>query len=97
MTTEVHNLLAAARALTPQEQAELLQGLAQSLAQSFSPLAHTSADFWSHRSIEDLLHERPIPAISDIRQLAMPDWPADESIDDFLTYLKQQREADRKG
>jgi hypothetical protein len=96
MTTEVRDLLAAARALSPQEQVELLLGLAQSLAQSLSPLTHANANFWSHRSVEDLLHEHPVPVVADIKQLAMPEWPADESLDDFLAFVKQQRVADRK-
>ena len=97
MTAEVHNLLAAARRLTPQEQLELLQGLAQALSQqTVQSLAPANAAFWSHRSLADMASEGAIPVVTDIHQLAMPAWPPDETADDLVDYLKRQRQADRK-
>ncbi len=95
MTTDVRDILEAARALPIDEQIELLQGLAQSLAQAFSPLAHATAEFWSHRSIEDIAREQHTPTVTDLRALAMPDWPPEEAADDLISYVRDQRCADR--
>lgn len=95
MTTSVDDILEAARALPPHEQLEVLKGLAQSLADAFSPLAASSARFWSRRSIDDLAREQQVPVVDDISVLAMPDWPSGEPIDELIDYLARQREADR--
>jgi hypothetical protein len=39
-TRDAQDILAAALALSPQEQLEVLQGLVESLAQTFSPMDH---------------------------------------------------------
>lgn len=96
MTMDVKDLLKAARALPPDEQLELLQGLAQSLAQAFSPLAQSTAEFWMHRSIEDIARERQIPVVTDLHALAMQGWPSDEAADDLISYVQNQRRADRE-
>ncbi len=95
MTTDVQDILKAARALPAQGQLELLQGLVQSLAQSLSPLANTSGAFWRAPSIEELASERHVGPVTDVRTLAMPDWPADEAADDLIGFVREQRRADR--
>ena len=95
MTKDVRDILRAARALPPHEQLEILQGLVQSLAQAYSPLAAGSAAFWAPRSLEYIANERGVPAVSDVRALAMPDWPADETADDVIYFTREQRDADR--
>ena len=95
MTTDVEEILNAARSLPPQEQLVLLQGLAQSLAQALSPLAAGSAAFWRHASIEELARERHAAPETDLRALVMPDWPAEETADDIIEFVREQRRADR--
>lgn len=95
MTTSADDILAAARSLPPHEQLEVLKGLAQSLADAFSPLATASAQFWSRRSIDELAREQHVPIVNDVSMLAMPDWPDGEAVDDLVDYVARQREADR--
>jgi hypothetical protein len=98
MATHAQDVLRSARSLPLREQLEVLQGLAQSLAQAFGPLADASAAFWSQRSINDLLTDRQPPVITDMRSLAMPVEPSeapDETADDLIAYLRAQRQADR--
>jgi hypothetical protein len=96
MTSDVEDILAAARSLPPQEQLEVLCGLAESLAGASSALEAAAAGFWVPRSLDELAAERHIPIIVDIGALALPDWPDDESVDDLLAYVREQRRADRK-
>jgi hypothetical protein len=32
---------------------------------------------------------------TDLRTLAMPDWPAEETADDIIEFVREQRRADR--
>jgi hypothetical protein len=96
MSTDAQDILRTARSLPLHEQLEVLQGLAQSLAQAFAPLADASAAFWSQRTIEDLLSERRTPVISDVQSLVMPvesSEPPDETADDLIAYIHAQRQA----
>lgn len=96
MTTDVEEILEAVRSLPPAKQFEVLQSLARSLGEPLSPLASASADFWSGRSLEELASEQGVHVARDLDELAMPDWPADETADDLIAYVRSQREADRK-
>lgn len=101
MSAEVQDILEAARALPPFEQLQILQGLAQSLASSSSLVSVEAANttFWAHQSLEELAHEQHTPIFidpGDLEFFVMPDWPADETVDDLLDYLHNQRQADRK-
>ena len=94
MTSDVEDILAAARSLPPREQLEVLRGLAQSLAGVYVPLEDAAATFWSSRPLDELAAERHIPIITDIHTLALPDWPKDESADDLIAFVHEQRDAD---
>lgn len=95
MTADVQELLDAARALPPDKQLELLRSLAQSLAQVSSPLAPASADFWTRRSLDELAQRQGITPVQHTSALALPDWPADESADDLVAFVRSQRSTDR--
>lgn len=94
MTAHAQEILRAARALPPHEQLSVLEGLAQSLAQAFSPLGQATAEFWQWRSLQEVASARRIPVIADIAALVMPDWPREESVDDLLRYIQDQRRQD---
>lgn len=94
MTTEVRDILNAARALPPQEQLELLEGLVHSLTQRLSPLGSASAAFWQNTSLDQLLSERKADVVSDPQTLRMKDWPSDEELDDLIAFVHDQRLAD---
>lgn len=95
MTTDAQDVLKAARTLPPHEQFEVLQGLVQSLAQTLSPLAQASNEFWTHKSIDDLAREQHTPNVTDLHNLVMADWPDAESADDLIGYVREQRHADQ--
>jgi hypothetical protein len=95
MTSDVEEILAAARSLPSQDQLEVLRRLAESLTGAYPPLEGAAAEFWTPRSLEELAAERHFPVVTDIRAPALPDWPEDEDADDVITYLREQRHADR--
>jgi|SRR5579871_303684 hypothetical protein len=91
MTANVEDILKDARALSPYEQLELLQELAQSLAKTLSPIPGTPPEFWSGYSLEELAQQQNIPVVHNLQELVMPDWPEEDEVDDFIKYVKNQR------
>jgi hypothetical protein len=96
MTTDTEAIFNAARSLPPLEQLELMQRLAQSLATSLSPLAAGSAAFWRSVSIEEVVREQKVAPVTDVSSLAMTDWPEDETADEVIAFVREQRRADRE-
>jgi len=47
--------------------------------------------FWENKSLDELLQNTPISPVSDISDLASDFWPEDESADDFIDHVYQQR------
>ena len=96
MSVDAQKILEAARALPPESQLEILQGLAQSLARSLAPLTSASATFWDSLSLEELASEQHVSPVTDVSALQSSAWPEDESVDEFLAYMYEQRSADRE-
>lgn len=48
------------------------------------------SSFWETKSIEQLAEEQGVKPIGDISELA-GDWPPDESLDEFLAFLREVR------
>lgn len=95
MSTQVDDIVRAARSLPLHEQLEVVRVLAQSLAEALSPLASGSATFWTSRSLDELARDQQTPVVSDVESLKMADWPLDEAADDLADYVRHQRDADR--
>ena len=95
MPSDIEDVLTAAHALPKDKQIEILHRLLDSLTSGPDGLDAASLRFWAPRSLEELATERDTPIVADIRTLALLDWPADESADDVIGYLREQRHADR--
>jgi hypothetical protein len=87
--------VSAAHALPRDKQLEIVRRLLNSLVGGSTGPETDGSSFWALRTIEELARERGTPIIADVRRLALPDWPADESADDLIDYLREQRHADR--
>ena len=95
MASDVEDILAAVRSLPPQEQQEVLRRLTESLVPDEQALDRANENFWNSRTIDEIIREQQIAPIDDLRTLAFPDWPEDESVDEFLKFVYSQRHADR--
>jgi hypothetical protein len=96
MTTEVEDILAAARSLPRAQQLEVLRRLAESLSGTDAALEAAALGFCASRSLDELAEGQPIAVGTDLRTLAMPDCPDEESTDDFIAFVHGQRHADRE-
>ena len=95
MTDHAREALEAARALAPEDQLEVIQGLAHSLARTLSPLAASTASFWHGPSLDEIIEAQGVKPVTNLESLKSGAWPEDESVDDFLDYIYGQRRADR--
>ncbi len=86
MTTTVHTLLEQIRRLTPDEQLEIIKGVAGLL---HDQVGHSMPTPSAPLAIR---HTAPMTNLDD---LAADFWPEDESADDINTYIASQRAAER--
>ncbi len=54
-----------------------------------------SPDFWQPQSIESIVASQQTQPISSLSTLKADFWPEDESADDFIEFVEQQRQTDR--
>jgi hypothetical protein len=52
--------------------------------------------FWRHKSIEELAAEKGVKPVTNPEELRGDFWPEDESIDDFLAWLRELRRQGRR-
>lgn len=90
MDTSLKNLIQAAESLSPSEQIELISAVSHSLQNKYLNSEHNP--FWQSKSLEQLAQEQHIQPISSLNTLASSTlWPENESIEDFLLFLSQER------
>lgn len=93
MTIKLETLINSAQELSPLEQVELIRAVSQFLYQRYQKEL-TALDFWLPPSIEEIVHARQTPVVQDISTLAVDFWPEEDTVDDFMDYIYQQRQQD---
>jgi hypothetical protein len=91
----VQRVVAAAQQLSPTEQLELIQQLSDLLQRRWAASVREPIGSPDARVPFAPTIRRSAPVTS-VRQFAADFWPADETADDIVTYLTQQRVADRE-
>jgi hypothetical protein len=94
MSSELQQVIDAARALSLRDKLELLQIIARDL-QEAEAFTEASPAFWSSRSLDAIAQSQSAPVITDVHALAVDFWPEDESADDFNQFIAVRRHADR--
>lgn len=92
MSSRLRNLINSAQKLSPPEQIALIQAVTELLQQHYHQPA-LAEDFWSGKPIGS----PTVPVVRDLSSLRADFWPEDESADEFLAYVYQQRAEDRSG
>ncbi|MCP4696798.1 MAG: type II toxin-antitoxin system VapB family antitoxin [Gammaproteobacteria bacterium] len=77
---------------------ELIENALRQMIQRH-PVKKITADlprvkFGKTASLEELIQQQGINPVTDIRDLAGDFWPENESIDDFVKFIRQQRRED---
>ncbi len=94
MTPQLQAAIAAIQPLSPTERQQLLQILTQSdlALNSQTDLKTLSAQFWHGTTLKQLLATQPPTTAHNLKALAADFWPEEDSIEDFLSFLRQQRQ-----
>jgi hypothetical protein len=88
----LQELIAAASDLSPREQIELIQAVSQSLEHRTGMLM---GNVWQRHTLQDVLAEQPGSPVIHLEALKADFWPEDESADEIINYIYQQRREDR--
>lgn len=95
MTPQLETAIAAIQLLSPTERQQLLQILIQSNSSSNSQtdLKTLSTQFWQGITLNQLLTIQTPTTVYNLKDIAAEFWPEEDSIEDFLSFLRQQRQA----
>lgn len=93
MTPQLEVAIAAIQSLSPTERQQLLQILIQadSSSNSQTDLKMLSEQFFQGVTLQQLLTTQTPTTVDNIKDLAADFWPQQDSIEDFLSFLRQQR------
>lgn len=94
MTPKLEAALAAIQPLSPAERQQLLQILTQDqlAEESLAELKSLGLQFWQGVSLQQLRTTQTPATVHNLKDLAADFWPQEDSIEDFLTFLHQQRQ-----
>ncbi|MEH2384481.1 MAG: hypothetical protein V7K14_01530 [Nostoc sp.] len=94
MTPQLEAAIAAIQLLSSTERLQLLQILTQidSASNSQTDLKTLSTEFWHGSTLKQLLATQTPTTVYNLKDLAANFWPEEDSIEDFLTFLRQQRQ-----
>jgi len=93
MTSKLEAAIAAIQLLSPTERQQLLQILTQEDLSANSPidLKALSVQFWQGISLQQLRTTQTPITVRNLKDLAADFWPEEDSIENFLIFLRQQR------
>jgi hypothetical protein len=94
MTAKLQALIAEIQELSPSEQWELIHTISFVLSRR-SQKTFAQEDIWKSTSLEEIIASQGVLPMTNIEDLAGDFWPENESADDFITYIYQQRREDR--
>jgi hypothetical protein len=94
MTPQLEAAIAAIQPLSPAERQQLLQILNQNNPSSNlqTDLKTLSNQFWQGTTLNQLFTNQTPTTIHNLKDLAADFWPEEDSIEEFLAFLQQQRQ-----
>ncbi len=94
MTPKLEAAIAAIQPLSPMERQQLLQILKQNHPSSNpqTDLEALSNQFWQGTTLNQLLTNQTPTTSHNLKDLEADFWPQEDSIEEFLDFLRQQRQ-----
>ena len=94
MTPQLEAAIAVIQALSPTERQQLLQILVHNdlSSNSNTDLRILSTQFWQGITLKQLLATQNPTTVNNLEDLATDFWPEEDSIEDFLAFLRKQRQ-----
>lgn len=94
MTSRLEDAIAAIQKLSSTERQQLLQIFTQnnSFSNFQTELKNLNHQFWQDTTLQELLATQNPITVDNLKHLAADFWPEEDSIEDFLIFLQQQRQ-----
>ena len=92
MTEKLQALIDTARELSFAEQLELISAVSQLVQSAYQD---SGSSFWQSKTIEQLIQEQQVRPVGNLKDLTVDFWPDEESADELIDYIYQQRLEDR--
>jgi hypothetical protein len=93
MSPQLQTAIAAIQPLSPTDRQALMQILTQNDPENIlADLKIHSDQFWQGTTIEQLRAVQNPMTVHDVKNLAADFWPEEDSVEDFLLFLRQQRQ-----
>ena len=93
MGMRLQDLIDAAQKLSPRERVDLISAVSRSLQHVYAE--EESADFWEPKSLEHHIQLQRTSVVADIADLRADFWPEEDTPDDLIAYVYDQRAEDR--
>jgi hypothetical protein len=84
----------AAQKLSPLEQLDLISALSRALHRNYLQTLPVEG-FWKPKTLEQHIQAQQTQPVADIAALCGDFWPEDESSDDLIQYIYEQRREER--
>jgi hypothetical protein len=94
MTPKLQSIIDAVQELSPLEQLQLIEAVSEFLQRKVQQTLPV-VDFWNPQPIEEIARAQNKPPVTDISDLAADFWPEQETADQVIEYIYQQRQEDR--
>jgi len=94
MSTKLQELIDEVQKLSPKEKLDLISAISHSLQPVCAERG--DQDFWLPKSLETHSRRQGTPVVHDITELKGDSWPKDETADDLIAYIYNQRAEDRR-
>jgi hypothetical protein len=91
-TATPERVLSLLRRLTPRERLHVIAQVLPDLEREL-PAQRSDSDFWDGTSLAALAQKQNVQPVKDFNAL-LSGWPSEESVDDFITELRQWRQQD---
>lgn len=93
MTPQLEAAIAAIQPLSLMERQQLIQILIDSSSTSQTDIRKLSSQFWQGVTLQQLLTTQTPTTVHNLKDLAVDFFPEEDSIEDLLTFLRQQRQS----
>ncbi len=91
MAVDLTYLIELAQKLPQQQKLKLIAALSNDMA-SQAHLEQASDEFWRPKSLEQIVREQQVQPVVSIAELSSDVWQEDENVEDFLEFMRQQRQ-----
>lgn len=92
MTPQLEAAIAAIQPLPPIERQQLPHILTQGNSDPMHDLKTLSTEFWKSTPLQQVRATQNPMTVHHLQDLVVDFWPAEDSIEDFLSFLRQQRQ-----